>query len=717
MSFLNAILLAGGAAFLVPLLIHLFNRRRTRVVPWGAMHLLHEVIRQKKRRLKIEQWLLLATRIAIPLILALCLARPVLSFLRQLPGMASTSLIVVLDTSYSMRAPVGSTTLIQQAREDLERILQNLPQGSDVQVILAGGRPGRLLDEPTSVTEVLPEQLLQLPVHDGPLNVQDAMQAAMAEAGSSKNAIREILVISDFQRADWRRLLEGGSVPALEQLSSGDSPPAVTFYQIQTELESNLHFARVDVAPSILAPGQQAGLRVQIRGEGDTPWQDVAVHLEADGTRVKTARASVPADGETTLFFSHAFEDVGEHVLSVRMDGDTLLEDNVWREQVEIRDRLRILLIGGEPVGGAFGDSLDFLELALAPHRGASASLRDLIETTRTDARRVRKEDLAGYQVIVVGDVERFSRGDMTRALRSHVEQGGSLWVLPGDNADPAEYARTWYDKGKGLIPCTVIGEQHVPSTEPPARIEIQRYTHPVLNYFNGAQAAGLREVEVNHWWQLNAEDDACQVLMQLNDGSPLVVERKVGEGSLLFSAIPMDPDWSNLPLQPLFVPLAQRWVIYLALAGTGPTSVTVGESVQRLLDEAAGDSEWVFEAPDGTRTPAEIREMGGRRVAVTPPSAVPGVGRLVNKDQPDRSPILAVWNLHPDEGRIGSTPSSEVEDLAGRFNADYATGTDDYDLMDRGRRLGAEIWQPLLLAVLALLFFEVLLQQRITRP
>src|SRR5262245_56710628 len=105
MTFLNGILLAGAAAFMIPLIIHLLNRRKVSVVRWGAMHLLQEVIKQKKRNIKIEQWLLLATRIALPIILALCLARPVLSALSSLAAFGKTSLVVVLDDSFSMRAP------------------------------------------------------------------------------------------------------------------------------------------------------------------------------------------------------------------------------------------------------------------------------------------------------------------------------------------------------------------------------------------------------------------------------------------------------------------------------------------------------------------------------------------------------------------------------------------------------------------------------------
>ncbi len=159
MTFLNAILLAGAAAFLIPLIIHLLNKRRVTVVAWGAMHLLQEALRQKKKNLRIEQLLLLLIRIAIPIVLALCLARPVLSFFSQLPGMNKSSLVVLLDNSYSMRAPAVGGTVRDQARNDLRRVLDSLPRGSDASVILAGNPPKLLLDQPTTALDLIPQKL------------------------------------------------------------------------------------------------------------------------------------------------------------------------------------------------------------------------------------------------------------------------------------------------------------------------------------------------------------------------------------------------------------------------------------------------------------------------------------------------------------------------------------------------------------------------------
>src|SRR5688500_18316331 len=151
MSFANTILLAGALAFLIPLIIHLLNKRRVVTVRWGAMNLLHEALRQRKRNLKIEQLLLLLVRISIPIILALCLAQPILRALGQLPGLNKSKLLVVLDNSFSMRAPSDAGMLRDRARSDLRRILENLPRGSTANVVLAGSPPRLLSPDPVTV--------------------------------------------------------------------------------------------------------------------------------------------------------------------------------------------------------------------------------------------------------------------------------------------------------------------------------------------------------------------------------------------------------------------------------------------------------------------------------------------------------------------------------------------------------------------------------------
>ena len=77
MSFLNGILILGAFAAVVPLAIHLFNRSRFKIVKWGATHLLESVLRKNRKQIQLEQWIILLIRCAIPVILALTLARMV----------------------------------------------------------------------------------------------------------------------------------------------------------------------------------------------------------------------------------------------------------------------------------------------------------------------------------------------------------------------------------------------------------------------------------------------------------------------------------------------------------------------------------------------------------------------------------------------------------------------------------------------------------------
>ena len=62
MSFLNPALLFGTLLFAVPLIIHLLNRQRYKRRRWAAMEYLLIAFKRQRRRLRIEDLLLLLLR-------------------------------------------------------------------------------------------------------------------------------------------------------------------------------------------------------------------------------------------------------------------------------------------------------------------------------------------------------------------------------------------------------------------------------------------------------------------------------------------------------------------------------------------------------------------------------------------------------------------------------------------------------------------------------
>ena len=92
------------------------------------------------------------------------------------------------------------------------------------------------------------------------------------------------------------------------------------------------------------------------------------------------------------------------------------------------------------------------------------------------------------------------------------------------------------------------------------------------------------------------------KVLLSLENGMPLLLEKKVGKGRVLLLLSTVDHAWGNLPLQSIFMPVVQRVVTYLGGASSlgGMRKVaTIGELVE--IDLPEGSTEMVLEGPKGS--------------------------------------------------------------------------------------------------------------------
>src|SRR3954462_4179751 len=112
---------AGVLAMAIPIVIHILNRRRFKTVTWEAMEFLLRAMRKNRRRLRFEQWVLLATRCAVVLLLGMALARPLgceNPAMGLMGGRTGVS-VFVIDNSYSMAYEVnrpGGRTHLDNAK-------------------------------------------------------------------------------------------------------------------------------------------------------------------------------------------------------------------------------------------------------------------------------------------------------------------------------------------------------------------------------------------------------------------------------------------------------------------------------------------------------------------------------------------------------------------------------------------------------------------------
>ena len=119
MAFLSPALLGFLALASVPIIIHLLNRRRFMRVDWAPMKYLKLTIKTNRRRLRIEQLLLLLLRTVAIIVLIAAIARPVLSSTglgAWLGGRSRTSRIIVIDDSLSMGYQLDRRSALEAAK-------------------------------------------------------------------------------------------------------------------------------------------------------------------------------------------------------------------------------------------------------------------------------------------------------------------------------------------------------------------------------------------------------------------------------------------------------------------------------------------------------------------------------------------------------------------------------------------------------------------------
>src|SRR5437867_4276153 len=138
---------AGLGAISIPIIIHILNRRRFKTVTWAAMDFLLRAMKKNRRRLRFEQWVLLATRCLLVFLLGMALARPLACESRSVAGIGGrTGLnVIVIDNSYSMAykasRPNGSKTHLDQAKKVAKALIERMNSGGESVALITVSRP------------------------------------------------------------------------------------------------------------------------------------------------------------------------------------------------------------------------------------------------------------------------------------------------------------------------------------------------------------------------------------------------------------------------------------------------------------------------------------------------------------------------------------------------------------------------------------------------
>jgi hypothetical protein len=640
-------------------------------------------------------------------------------------------LVVLLDTSYSMDTVDPSGSRFDSAVDAACKIVGAASRGSEVAVIQTGGRPTPLFDQPVFDPETVIRRLKQIPAGYGASDMQASLDKAITTLSGMKHARRELIVISDFQPADWDDVGANATDSIRRQIDAMDIKPQLTLLPIGKPVTGNVSVDSLEFPRRALGVGQQLAVRANIRNHGIAPIDHVRVIFRIDGAESSVSQTALAANGDTQVLFPCTFEKAGSHVMEVEVVADDpLTDDNRYAAAVTIWDSINVMLVDGDPSGQPLQSETDYLSIALTPFTFGRARLADLVQTQTVPPNEINEEKLKTARVVVLANVSKLEPAQLT-ALSGFVTDGGALLVCAGNKIDLNWYREQMFAAGNGLIPAAYGAPRgQMDEVGASTRIVAQHFDHAALEFFNEPANGDLSGAEIRKWNELSDinTDGGSVVLARLDNGDPFLVERRFGDGVVMQLATACDADWSDLPMRPFFVPLMQQLVTTMASGISPPRNIQTGEPAVAVFGDsktpqseptpAAGDGNnesftLSVVTPDGSRRTVQTVAEGKMQLARFDGTQRPGVYAM---STPSTETLHFVAETSRDESNLNGLDQSGLESLSKSMASTLIKSPADYLEQDRLRRHGQEIWKYVLAAFLAFLFLELILQQRFAR-
>lgn len=605
-------MLLWGLAAALPILIHLWSRRRYQEVTWAAMEFVLAAMRKNSRRIQLEQWLLLAVRTLLVVLFSLALANPSLSLISSLtsPGGGQTHVVLVIDGSYSMDFRQGETSRFDAAKELARKFVADGQQGNGYTLVLMGEPPRTIISEPAFDPQDVQEEIanLQLP-HAGanlPATLAEVESILrQGERNQPRLAQKRVIILSDLGRTTWA---DANSAECRERLGRIGGLASISLLDLGSSGEQNLAVTRLETDQPLSTLAAETTFRAEVRSfaSQDMPGQNM--EFLVDGVRVAEQTLDVSAGGRASAAFSYRFETPGEHLVEVRLANDALPIDNRRFLSIPVREAIRVLCIYGRP------KETRHLALALEPRRDN----RPRIKVEQAAETALGEFDLKTYDCIFLCNIGRFSR-DEADVLRQYLQAGGGLVFFLGDQVQPENYNQELggADAGKRVLPATLL--QPMPDGQ--YRFDPLEYRHPIIAPFRGFESSGLLTTPIWKYIQLQPNEGA-QTALAFSGNDPAIVEQKLFRGrSILFASAASSEagsadaaapaPWTAISSWPSFTPLVQEMLELAVARRDEGRNLQVGEELVGTVTEVPPETPLTIVTPDGRNERLSLSHLG----------------------------------------------------------------------------------------------------------
>ena len=694
MTFLNPAVLFGLFAASIPVLIHLFNLRKLKKIEFSTLAFLKELQKNRIRKIKLKQWLLLALRVLIILLLVLAFARPTLEgvAIGGTTSAAQTTAVFILDDTFSMSIVDADGSYLNQAKQSIQELVRNLQEGDEVALILVSGGGRDDIKPSTNLSEFI-NMVDEIEPSFSSGYLHEAIVEAANILAESKNFNKEIYIFSDFQSS---RISEKGSLSDLSQLL-GEKVKIYSFNYSGKEIY-NIGVDDIKIETQIFEKNKPVIFNASVTNYSTREVNNAVVSLFVNKER--TAQKSVTLEpGQSSVITMEALiKEAGYNSVFVEIEDDEIMQDNKRYTTLFIPDKIPIIIF--------YDDEKDvrFIELALQ-----SSSNRETFEISKRNLSQLASVNLGQFDVVFIVGSENLNSPERLRAL---VENGGGLFLFPGSETSEESFQK--------LLNSFDLPSSHGSFGEAGDRSNVVNFdnvefNHPVFqNIFTEGIKRNIESPDINHHFKITPEGKGITIISLMN-GSSFLSEFKLSKGKVFLCNTSPVLSWSDFPVKGIFPALINKSVFYLASKSGTQEKFFAGDAVDINIANKS-ISQINIKRPAGTEEFINPDDVFGNYFTYRNTNAT-GIFKVFSNEQLiDEIPV----NHDPLESVTSSFSNEEFEDYLAHVNF---KGT--YISIDKSEnpvevvlqaRFGSELWKLFILAAIITALIEMLVARNIKK-
>ncbi len=546
-GFVEPAFLTALALVAVPIIVHLFNFRKFKVVYFTNVAFLKELKEETNSRSKLKHLLVLASRILALVFLVFAFAQPFIPRAQGTKSFPGNVVSIYVDNSFSMEALGTKGTRIEEATNIARDIAKSYKPSDRFQLLTSDFDPAhqRLVSR-----EEFLVALDQVELSSSTRTISEVLsrQTDLLNTGGSSNKLA--IQISDFQKSTTNL---SGIKP--------DSTISVLLVPIGSADADNISVDSCWLASPVVQPGQITEVNVRIRNYGTSDITSVPLKFDVNGSPKSAASVDIGAGAFKDVTLTFTPNDTGWYNCEVSLEDNAVFFDDKYYFSMHVEPSVSMVSINGQSSGSYFR--------SLFPQEGYF-KLQEFTE------KQVNYGALAQARVVILNEVRQPSTG-MVAELDKFVKGGGVAIIIPDSMASAETYA--------GLS--SSLGIANIgPLRIAPDKVDRLQTDDPVFyGVFTGKSGVGASTdlPVVNRSLQLNG--GVPEVLLRLRSGEPYLNRYRVGDGSVYMLGSSLSGEMSGLAKHAIFVPIFYR----MALLATNPQALAIFIGSDANLDIPSG--------------------------------------------------------------------------------------------------------------------------------